>query len=129
MSQHNRLVYVYNYLTLWKYYLAKSSTRTEWLYQLKGSDHRILFQNATGTINMVQLFDDPNLELEEVAWFHILGECMLHTFKNVRSSQKLIKLKTGRDPNFDENEYMSCYVELHRIGSIFLLLVGYCYYH
>ena len=70
---------------------------------------------------MVQLFDDPNLGLDQVAWFHILGECMLHTFKNVRSSQKLIKLKKGQDPLFDENEYMSCYVELHRAGFIFFL--------
>ena len=83
---------------------------------MKGSHHRILIQNATGTINMVQLFDNPNLELDEVAWFHILGECMLHTHKNVRSSQKLIKLKEGRNRLFDENEYMSCYVELHRTG-------------
>ena len=71
---------------------------------------------------MVQHFDDPNFGLDEVAWFHILGECMLHQYKNVRSSQKLIKLKTGRNPNFDENEYMSCYVELHRAGFIFLKL-------
>ena len=91
---------------------------TEWLNQLKGSHHRILFQNESGTINMVQHFDDPNLELEDVAWFHILGECMLHTFKNVQGGRKLIKLKRGRDPLFDEDEYMSCYVELHRIGFI-----------
>ena len=64
--------------------------------------------------------DDPNLELEEIAWFHILGECMQHTYKNVRSSQKLIKLKKGRDPLIDEDEHMSCYVELHRTSLIFL---------
>ena len=86
---------------------------------MKSSHHRVLFQNASGTINMVQHFDDPNLELDEVAWFHILGECMLHTYKNVRSSQKLIKLKKGLDPLFDEDEYMSCYVELHRGGLFF----------
>ena len=90
----------------------------EWLYLLKGSHHRVLFQNATGTINMVQLFDDPNLQLDEIAWFHILSECMIHTYKNVQGSQKLIKLKKGRDPLLDENEYMSCYVELHRTGFI-----------
>jgi len=68
---------------------------------------------------MVQHFDDPNLELDEVAWFHILGECMLHTYKNVRSSQKLIKLKKGRNSLLDEDEFMSCYVELHShpVGS------------
>ena len=64
--------------------------------------------------------DDPNLELEEIAWFHILGECMQHTYKNVRNSQKLIKLKKGRDPLMDEDEHMSCYVELHRTSLIFL---------
>ena len=59
---------------------------------------------------MVQLFDDPNLELDEIAWFHILSECMIHTYKNVQGSQKFIKLKKGRDPLTDENEYMSwCY--------------------
>ena len=72
---------------------------------------------------MVQLFDDPNLGLDEVAWFHILGECMLHTFKNVRSSQKLIELKKGRNP-LCEDEYMSCYVELHRIGFIFIEILN-----
>ena len=70
---------------------------------------------------MVQLFDDPNLGLDEVAWFHILGECMLHTLKNVKSPQKLIKLKKGRNDLLDEDEYMSCYVELHRIGLIIIL--------
>ena len=94
---------------------------TEWLNHLKGSHHRVLFQNASGTINMVQHFDDPNLGLDEVAWFHILGECMLHTLKNVRTSEKLIKLKKGRNDLLDEDEYMSCYVELHRIGLIIIL--------
>ena len=98
-----------------KYYLAKSCTRSEWLYHLKGSHHRVLFQNASGTINMIQHFDDPNLELDEIAWFHILAECMMHTHKYVQGSQRLIKLKKGRNLT-DEDEYMSCYVELHRIG-------------
>ena len=72
---------------------------------------------------MVQLFDNPNLGLDEVAWFHILGECMLHTFKNVRGSQKMITLKKGQNPLFDEDQYMSCYVELHRIGSISINII------
>ena len=67
---------------------------------------------------MVQLFDDPKLELDEIAWFLILSECMIHTYKNVQGGRKLIKLKKGHDPLLDENEYMYCYVELHRIGLI-----------
>ena len=69
---------------------------------------------------MVQLFNDPNLELYDIAWYHILSECMLHTYKHVQNSKKLIKLKKGRD-FMDEMEYMSCYVELHRMDSIFIL--------
>ena len=98
-------------------FLAKSCTRTEWLYSLKDSHHRILFQNASGTINMVQYLNDPNLELEEIALFHILAEIMIHTYKHVKGSQRLIKLQQGRSL-FEEDEYMSCYVELHRIDYI-----------
>ena len=84
---------------------------------MKGSHHRVLFQNSSGTINMVQHFNDPNLKFEEIAWFHILAECMMHTYKYVKQPKKLIKLKKGRSL-MDEDEYMSCYVELHRVGSI-----------
>ena len=94
------------------YYLAKCASQLEMLYRLKGSHHRVLFQNAAGTINMVQSFDHPDIQLEDIAWFQILGRLMLNTFYHV--DKRLIKMKHGDGP-LDEMEFMSCYVELHRV--------------
>ena len=94
-------------------YSGNGATYSEMLYQLKGSSHRVLFQNAAGTINMVQLFNHPDIELEDIAWFQILGRCMARTHYHVESPKRLIEIKKGNGP-YMENEYMSCYVELHR---------------
>ena len=85
------------------------------LYLLKDSHHRVLFQNAAGTINMVQLFDHPDIELKDIAWFQILGQCMLQQYysNHEKKSKRFIEIKEG-DPDM-EMKWMSCYVELHRI--------------
>ena len=87
-----------------------------WLYDYhRRIGVRALFQNADSTINMVKLFDkqesyeDSSEENEDLAWFRILADIMLHTFNDVQNSStgKLITLDKKR-------ECMSCYVELHR---------------
>ena len=92
--------------------LANGATYAEQLYQLKGSNNRVLLQNAAGTINMVQLFNHPDIEIEDIAWFQLVGRCMLHAYNHQGNSKRLIKMKGGVETDM---EYMSCYVELHRI--------------
>ena len=36
--------------------------------KLKGSDHRVLFQNAEGNINMGVLFNDPDVDLVQCSF-------------------------------------------------------------
>ena len=62
---------------------------------------------------MVQLFNHPDIELEDIAWYLILGQCMLRTYYHGQRSKQMIKIKEGDEGM--ENEYMSCFVELHRI--------------
>lgn len=90
-----------------------------WLYEYHDSSFRVLFQNADNTINMARpICRKPRSYLEkteEIAWFRILADIMLHTYKNVQNSStgKLITLG-------EENgcPVMSCYVELHRSDLI-----------
>ena len=71
---------------------------------LKGTKHRVLFQNADGNINMGVCFNNPDIENYDLFWFTVLAKMMEHSLKQ---NQGLIsvdrKLKTK-----------SCYVELHR---------------
>ena len=41
--------------------------------KLKGSNHRVFFQNAEGNINMGVLFNDPDVDLEDIYWFNALA--------------------------------------------------------
>ena len=73
---------------------------------MKGQNHRVLFQNAEGTINMGVWFDDPEIELSDIFWYNHLG-IMIHT--SLADEEGLC--------SFDEKrKIMSCYVELHRDG-------------
>ena len=95
-----------------------------WLSDYHDSNFRILFQNADNTINMVKVCQFHNTrkpvpksgaEIKDLAWYRMLADIMLHTYKNVQDSStgKLITLS-------EENGYgyMSCYVELHSPGFI-----------
>lgn len=91
---------------------------TVWLNEYHESSFRVLFQNADNSINMVKLCHESKTneeELEDLAWFRILADIMLHTYKNVQNSStgKLITLG-------EENgcPFMSCYVELHRLDFL-----------
>ena len=74
--------------------------------KLKGTKHRVLFQNAEGNINMCIFFDDPDVDLDEIFWYNELAYNL-----SLQRNEGLIsideKLKTR-----------SCYVELHRKGFI-----------
>ena len=94
-----------------------------WLYDYHNRiDVRALFQNADGTINMVKLFPKEKScqeDCEDLAWFRILADIMLHTYTDIQNSS------TGRLITLDEKRgYMSCYVELHRSDFICSLLYG-----
>ena len=76
---------------------------------LKGTDHRVLFQNAEGTINVGVCFDDPDLEMSDIFWYNQLSKKM-HV--SLLSNDGLV----SRDA---ESGTLSCYVELHRIDRNF----------
>ena len=89
-----------------------------WLTEYQDSPFRVLFQNADNTINMAKLCRgrmSNQEQIEDLAWFRIFADIMLHTYKNVQNSStgKLITLG-------EENgcPVMSCYVELHRLDFI-----------
>ena len=71
---------------------------------MKGTHNRILFQNADGNINMGVMFNDPDIEIYEIAWFNLIAEEIeMSLFKN----EGLISV----DNNLGTQ---SCYVELQR---------------
>ena len=88
-----------------------------WLYDYHNHiEVRALFQNADCTINMVKQFPKQRScqeEFEDLAWFRILEDIMMHTYNNVQNSS------TGKLITLDEKRgCMSCYVELHRSDLI-----------
>ena len=75
--------------------------------KLKESNHRVLFQNAEGNINMGVFFDDPDVELDEIYWYNAMANAI---FDSLRINEGLISTDK-------ELKTHSCYVELHRKGS------------
>ena len=81
------------------------------MWALKGSKHRVLFQNAEGNINMGVWFNDPDVEMEDIFWYHVLTKAMHNSL--VRSEGFIsIDVKLGT---------LSCYVVLHRNGINYTL--------
>ena len=74
--------------------------------KLKGSNHRVLFQNAEGNINMVVFFNDPDVDLDEICWYNAMARAIFHSLEN---NEGLISID-------EESNAHSCYVELHREG-------------
>jgi len=71
--------------------------------KLKGSNHRVLFQNAEGTINMGVYFNDPDVEWSDIYWYNTLA---LEIIKYQRQFEGFT--------SFDEKlKAYSCCVELH----------------
>ena len=73
---------------------------------MKGSKHRVLFQNADDNINMGVIFNDPDLELSDVYWYMNLAQ-MIET--SLAKNEGLITIDRKLNTT-------SCYVELHRNG-------------
>ena len=72
--------------------------------ELKGSNHRVLFQNAEGNINAGVFFNDPDIEFEDISWYNCIADQML---RSMERNENLVYLD-------DEFGTQSCYVELHR---------------
>ena len=74
------------------------------MVDLMGTHHRVLFQNSKDDIIMGVWFNDPNIRLEDIFWYHELAVDIGNP-----DNKELIfvdeKLKTK-----------SCFIELHRIG-------------
>ena len=72
--------------------------------KLKGTNNRILFQNADGNINMGVLFNDPDIDLYDIFWVNTLA----------REMKDSLKRNEGLVTVDEEMNIQSCYVELHR---------------
>ena len=75
---------------------------------MEGSDHRVLFQNAEGNINMGVYFNDPDVDFEDIYWYNVLS---FQIMESMNANEGLIAFDEILDTH-------SCYVELHRKGSI-----------
>ena len=79
--------------------------------EMVGTDHRILFQNAEGNINMGVMFDDPNVEISDLLWYNVLAQQLNNGWIYQEENEKTVSYDKKRD-------ILSCYVELHRNGSL-----------
>ena len=52
------------------------------MLQSNGSNHKVLFQNAEGSINMGFLFDDPRNRLADKHWMQLLGMLIESSIEN-----------------------------------------------
>ena len=75
---------------------------------MKGTDHRVLFQSADGTINMGVCFNDPDVEIYDIFWFN---EITMQMTSSLNKNEGLISID-------EELQIRSCYVELHRNGEL-----------
>ena len=71
---------------------------------LKGTNNRVLFQNAEGNINMGVWFNDPDIEINDIFWFNIIAREINISLDN----------NEGLIYKDQELNTLSCYVELHR---------------
>ena len=73
-----------------------------------GSKHRVLFQNADNSINMGVVFNDPDLELDDIYWYEVLDELMEIS---LQKNEGLVTVDQTLNTK-------SCYVELHRQSEL-----------
>ena len=81
--------------------------------KLQGSNHRVLFQNAEGNINMGVFFNDPDVDLHDIYWYNTMAGAI---FGALEREEGLISTD-------EELGTHSCYVELHRKGLHYQVLV------
>ena len=85
--------------------------------KLKGTNNRILFQNADGNINMGVWLNDPDIELYDIFWLNAIA----------REMKKSLDRKEGLITVDEEMNIRSCYVELHRNRFQSLVFISYEY--
>ena len=71
-------------------------------------NHRVLFQNLEGSINMGAWFTDPVRDVYDIAWF---GYLEIEMVLSLTRNEGLV----SEDQEFNTR---SCFVELHRIGIL-----------
>ena len=74
---------------------------------MKKMNHRVLFQNADGSINMGVCFNDPDISLYDIFW---LNEVSTEMGKSC--NKELISIN-------EDLQTRSCYVELHRNDGVY----------
>ena len=77
-------------------------------------NHRVLFQNEGGNINMGAWFTDPVNDVYDIHWFQVLE---LEMDTSVIKNEGLISID-------DELGTWSCFVELHRNGVLRFFIMG-----
>ena len=75
---------------------------------LEGTGHRVLFQNSAGNINMGIFFNDPDVGFDDEVWYN---ELAMEMHESLNNNVGLISID-------EELKTRSCYVELHRKGTI-----------
>ena len=87
---------------------------------LKRSNHRVFFQNAEGNINMGVVFNDPDIDMNDICWYNALAMAMR---SSLDTNEGLISVESIKQLNSVDQELKtySCYVELHRKGLIELM--------
>ena len=95
--------------------------------RLKGSNHRVFFQNAEGNINMGVLFNDPDVDLDDICWYNQLAFAMR---ESLHKNEGLISIESIKQLDRTEKELKtySCYVELHRNGFTELWTIEWKYF-
>ena len=73
------------------------------------SNHRVLFQNAEGNINMGVFFNDPDMNSDDISWYNALSQAM---GESIAKKEGLISIDK------ESKDLISCYVELHRNGLL-----------
>ena len=76
---------------------------------MKTTDHRILFQNADGSINMGVCLNDPDMEVYDICWLNYLA---IQMNESLNRNEGLVFMDI-------ELQTRSCFVELQRNGTFF----------
>ena len=104
-------------ITIADYFYSKESLDTCLPYSNDPGNHRVLFQNANGNINMGVWYDDLVRDVYDVAWF-----CTLSLEMEIASkTEGLISI----DKEFKTK---SCFVELQRNWVPTFLVLGVLFY-
>ena len=75
---------------------------------LKGTNNRVLFQNADGDINMGILFNDPDVDIYDICWLNQLElEIEIYLAENDGQPGEFISID-------DELNTRSMYIQMHR---------------